>query len=336
MKQNSPSPEVIIETLMAYQKSAALKGAIELELFTAIGDGASTASAIAVRCGTAERGVRCLCDYLVVAGFLTKNLHGYGLTLEAAAFLDKNAPGYLGSVSGFLNAPQFACAFDDVAALVRNGGTILGEAGTMDPEHPVWVKFAKSMQPLARVNAEQVADLLEARSELGGRVLDIAAGHGLYGIELAKRDPDVQVVALDWENVLTVAHNNARDAGVLDRFDMLSGSAFDLDLGGPYDIVLMMNFLHHFDAATCEALLRKVCNALAPEGRAVTLEAVPNEDRVSPPYPASFALVMLATTERGEAYTRSELDAMFCSAGFARNEFEPLGANRPTVVISRK
>ena len=336
MEQSSPSPEIIIDTLIAYQKSAALKGAIDLDLFTAIGEGACTAGDIAARCDATERGVRSLCDYLVVSGFLTKNSGGYGLTAVAANFLDRNSSAYVGSVSGFLNAPQFVSAFDDIAAVVRNGGTLMGGAGTMRPEHPVWIEFAKSMEPLARSHADQIATLLEARAILQGKVLDIAAGHGLYGIELAKRNPDIRVVAVDWDNVLSVARDNARKAGVDDRFDTMVGSAFELDLGGPYELVLLTNFLHHFDTDTCETFLRKVHGALSPTGHAVTLEPVPNEDRVSPPYPACFTLIMLATTEHGDAYTASEFDAMFRNAGFAKSEFESLGPSKPTVVISHR
>ncbi len=63
---------------------------------------------------------------------------------------------------------------------------------------------------------------------------------------------------------------------------MLPGSAFDVEFGGPYDTVLLTNFLHHFDKPTCVSLLKKVRASLKPGGKAATLEFVPNEDRVSP------------------------------------------------------
>ena len=54
-------------------------------------------------------------------------------------------------------------------------------------------------------------------------------------------------------------------------------------------------------------------------GRAVTLEFVPNEDRISPPDAAGFSLMMLAATPSGDAYTFSELDRMLRNAGFSRS-----------------
>lgn len=84
-----PSPELIFDTLNAYQRTAALKGAIQLDVFTAIGEGNATAKAIAARCQTSERGMRILCDYLVIIGFLTKQGSNYGLTADSAMFLDR-------------------------------------------------------------------------------------------------------------------------------------------------------------------------------------------------------------------------------------------------------
>jgi 2-polyprenyl-3-methyl-5-hydroxy-6-metoxy-1,4-benzoquinol methylase len=165
------------------------------------------------------------------------------------------------------------------------------------------------------------------------RVLDIAAGHGLFGIEIAKREPQAYITGLDWGPVLQVALKNARKAGVQDRYEMLPGSAFDVDFGGPYDAVLLTNFLHHFDKPTCVSLLRKVRAALRPGGRVATLEFVPNEDRVSPPMPAAFAMNMLATTPTGDAYTLSELTAMYTGAGFSGINAYSIPTSPETIVV---
>jgi len=106
-----------------------------------------------------------------------------------------------------------------------------------------------------------------------------------------------------------------------------------VDFGGPYDAVLLTNFLHHFDVPTCVVLLKKVRGALRPGGRAATLEFVPNEDRVSPPTPAAFALTMLASTPAGDAYTLSELTAMYTEAGFGNITGHPISMSPHTIVM---
>ena len=167
------------------------------------------------------------------------------------------------------------------------------------------------------------------------RVLDIAAGHGLFGIEVAKQNAQAHVTGLDWAPVLRVALENARKAGVQDRYDMMPGSAFGVEFGGPYDIVLLTNFLHHFDVETCIALLKKVRRSLKPGGSAATLEFVPNDDRVTPPQAAAFSLTMLATTPSGDAYTFRELAGMYAHAGYKDITAHPIAMSPHTVVMGR-
>ena len=82
--------------------------------------------------------------------------------------------------------------------------------------------------------------------------------------------------------------------------------------------------------------MRKVNDALSPEGKAVTLEFIPNDDRVSPRAEALFPLVMLAGTPAGDAYTLAELKKMLEDAGFTRNEHIPLSPMPQHLVISSK
>jgi len=100
--------------------------------------------------------------------------------------------------------------------------------------------------------------------------------------------------------------------------------------------VLLTNFLHHFDKTTCETLLRKVHAALAEGGRAVALEFVPNEDRITPPQAAGFSMQMLGGTPAGDAYTFAELERMFRNAGFSRSEMHELPPTIERVVVSYK
>jgi len=97
-----PSAEIVFDTLFAYQRSAALNSAIELDLFTAIDAGDKTSAAIAARCGASDRGVRILCDYLATIGLVAKSDGLYHLPPESAAFLSKQSPAYLGTTARFL------------------------------------------------------------------------------------------------------------------------------------------------------------------------------------------------------------------------------------------
>ena len=333
---NQLSPEHFFGGVTAYQHTAALKAAVELELFTAIAEGNRDARSIAARCGAAERGVRILSDFLVINGFLTKDAGGYGLTQDSAVFLDKRSPAYMGSMIEFLLAPTLLAGFEDLAGAVRKGGTVIPEGGTVAAENPLWVKFARAMAPMAASVAGQLPPLVGAPTEGKYKVLDIAAGHGVYGLAFAQHNPGAEVVALDWPAVLEVAKENARRAGADARYSTIEGDAFGADFGEGYDVVLLTNFLHHFDPPTCEQLLRKVRAALRDGGAALTLEFVPNEDRVTPPMSAAFSLTMLAGTPAGDAYTYPELERMFANAGFSSSAAHQLAASPQQAIVSRK
>jgi cyclopropane fatty-acyl-phospholipid synthase-like methyltransferase len=227
-------------------------------------------------------------------------------------------------------------AFANLTEAVRRGGTALPEEGTVAPDHPVWVRFARAMMPMMAMPARAIAEMVPCDAERKLKVLDIAAGHGLFGIAFAQRYPGVDVYALDWPRVLDVARENAAKAGVADRYHLRPGSAFEVDYGTGYDLVLLTNFLHHFDVPTCEGLLRKVRASLAEGGRVVTLEFIPNEDRVTPPGAASFSMTMLASTPSGDAYTFSELEQMFRNTGFSRSEVQPVPQSVQQVMVSYK
>jgi ubiquinone/menaquinone biosynthesis C-methylase UbiE len=331
-----PTPERIFNALNAYQQTAALRSAIELDIFTAIGEGADQPAAIAAKVGAAERGVRILCDYLTIQGFLTKENSRYALTQESALFLDRRSPACLASMTGFLASPSQKENFERLTEAVRKGGTAAAQGDNAKSNDQYWVAFARSMAPLTVPSARFIAELLAASEGKPCKLLDVAAGHGMYGITLAKQNPNAQIVAIDWAPVLEVARENAESAGLASRWKALPGSAFDVDPGTGYDVVLLTNILHHFDPATCENLLRRMYAALKPGGRALTLEFVPNEDRVSPPTPAAFSIIMLAATDAGDAYTFSEYQRMFRNAGFAETTLHPVPDMPQTVMVSRK
>jgi hypothetical protein len=282
-------PEKTFDAFRSYQQTQALKGAIELDLFTAIDEGHDTVSSLASHCRASQRGIRILCDFLVITGFLTKEEASYALTRESAAFLSSRSPDYLGMASRFLTSSKLMSFFSDVAEAVRKGGTVGSSKGMVIEDNPLWVDFARGMSPLMVPPAEFIAQLVGASNGATWKILDLAAGHGMFGTTIARHNPNATVVALDWSSVLSVAH-----------------------------------------------LMGKVHKALGEKGRAVTLEYVPNEDRISPPVTAAFSLTMLVSTPSGDAYTFKQYEEMFRRAGFAQTELHPIPQGPQQVLISGK
>ena len=331
-----PTPEHIFNTLTSYQLAFALRAAIELELFTRVGEGADQPAVIARAIGASERGTRILCDYMTIHGFLQKSNGKYSLSADSAVFLDKRSPAYLGTMAGFLTHEQNFRNFGALAEAVRKGGCVSQTGDNSAPNDEFWVRFAECMGPLAVPNAMFIAKLIDAASAKPMKILDIAAGHGMYGISIARQNANAEVTALDWAPVLEVAKKNAERSGVAGRYSTRPGSAFEVDMGTGYDYVLLTNIFHHFNQADCTQLMKRVHAALKPGGKAITVEFVPNEDRVTPPTAAAFSLIMLGNTNEGDAYTFSEYETMFTSAGFKNTSLHPVPEMPQQVILAEK
>jgi len=251
---------------------------------------------------------------------------------DSAAFLNKHSPAYIGSIADFIASADQLARFTDFAGIVRRGGPL---ETAMVPDNPMWVLFARAMAPMMAMPAQLLAELLGVSAAAAApRVLDVAAGHGLFGIACARANPKAQVTALDWKPVLDVAVENASKAGVADRYHTIAGDALTVDLGGPYDLVLLPNFVHHFDEPTCAAFFRRVRGALATGGRVAILDFVPDENRITPPTAAAFSVMMLGVTSGGDAYTFSQYQRMLGDAGFKTIEAHPLPPTMEKVVTA--
>ena len=337
LENNSePNPRFIWDTINAYQRTAALRAAIDLDLFTLIADGVDTVADMVIRSGASARGVRILCDYLSVIGFLRKFDGTYQLTTTSSVFLNRTSPACMASMVEFLNSPKLMAGFANFTETVRRGTTQLETGGVNEPECSDWVTFAETMTPLMASASELVAEECARVTGPRMKVLDVAAGHGLFGISVARRIREAQITAQDWPNVLKIAQRNANSAAVADRYHLLPGDIFKVDLDGEYDVILVANLLHHFDQPACIQLLQKLHHSMAEKGRLIILEFVPDEDRVTPPIPASFALMLLGVTPAGDVYSPRQLDEFLSAARFSRPVVVPVPQSPQCLVISEK
>jgi 2-polyprenyl-3-methyl-5-hydroxy-6-metoxy-1,4-benzoquinol methylase len=194
------------------------------------------------------------------------------------------------------------------------------------------VNFARGMAPLTAPSAGLIARLTAGSGPM--QVLDIAAGHGMFGLTIAQHNPAAEIHALDWKNVLAVAHENAVKFGVADRWHPIEGSAFAADFGSGYDVVLVTNFIHHFDIPTNIGLFEKVRAAMKPRGKMAIVEMAVNDDRITPAGAGMFAMTMLTTTASGDAFSQREIQSMCTRAGFHDITHHAVPSTPQTVTIA--
>jgi len=310
-------PAAIMQMLQGAQVTGILNAAIELNVFQKLAEGPLEAQAASERIGCPARSTRILLDALVVLGLLSKEGMKYGLTPAASDHLVPGKPMYVGELRGIFASDMFWGGMPHLADAVRKGGSVL-EKHAETPGNPFWEQFAQSSAAMAFPGAAAIDAVLGKwiESRPACRVLDIAAGSGIYGFTLAKH-PNVQLTSLDWPNVLDKTREWAARLGVDGkRVKYLPGSLFEVDYGGPYDLILLSHVYHHFDAATCASLTRRVAGALAPTGR-IAVQDMVYDSALQNPGAAMFSVTMLMWTQKGESFSQADFTRWFTEAGLS-------------------
>jgi len=305
---NALRPNWILEEISAFERSLALRTAIEMGIFTHIGRGLNTARALAEVVEASERGVSSLCDYLTVQEHLQKRGRRYVLTLNSRIYLSEDSPAYFGSAARFMASDEYVRALCELRSTVRRGrARSPGEN---------WVSYAQCMAPLAADVADFVGQSF-GRGDRPIQILDVAAGHGLYGIAVGMRNSQSHVYACDSTPVLRIARRNARKAGLTSRYHLLPGDLRRTNLAGPYDLIIAANVAHHLTEQENVQLFRKCYTALKQSGQVVLIDFVVHPDRVEPKLDAAFAFHLFATGSQ-EVYTFKQYRKILKTAGFQK------------------
>jgi SAM-dependent methyltransferase len=324
--------------LQGFMGTAAVKAALDLEVFTHIAHGLVTPEQLAVAKGTTPRAMRILCDALVAFGALNKSDGRYSLPPGSQALFVKGSPMYMGAMSRILANPVMWEAAGKLGEIVKAGRSTI-EHPAEEPDNPFWQEFSRASRQMATMFGPIVADAVAELLPAGGpkRILDIAAGSGMYGFSALKRFPNARLVSVDWPGVLKLAEPTARQMGLSDRVEFCSGDIFSADLGSGYDLVLAVNIYHHFSIEKCTELSRRLYGATAPAGMLIVVDSVPDEKREKDRTALTFALTMLIWTQDGDTYTLSEYRKMLETAGYRDIALKEIPGPRPMqAVIARK
>jgi ubiquinone/menaquinone biosynthesis C-methylase UbiE len=259
---------------------AVIRAAVELRVLERLGETALDARGLAEVCDLSERGSRSLL-----------------LALAALGVVEPVASGCYRAVDGAELAGPMLTLHDDLAEAVRSGRpTEAWDSGRVaDAVYPALVRV---LAELARTAADRAAAFL---GEPGGRVLDVAAGAAPWSLALASRDPTVAVTALDLPGVIPETVRSVKERAMEGRYRFLAGDAFSCDLEGPYDLVLVANLCHLFDATANVRLLGRLRGALAEGGRIAVIDVMPVGGRV-PPGVALYQLSLVLRTRGGAAH----------------------------------
>lgn len=328
----------VFDVLLAYKNTAVLSAGIELGVFDAIAAGASTCAAVASSQRLDPRGARLLLNGLSALGLLDSDGLTYHLPAGAEKLLVRGRPGFVGDMAKVMASKWEWDALGNLSEAVRCGGTVASE-NAETPQYAYWEDFAAHASAVAAPTADLMADVLDAWAAGRDRlhVLDMACGHGLYGYTLALRQRHALVWSLDWPNVLPLARERADRMGIGDRVSTIAGDMFEVGLGGPYDVVMITNVLHHFSEQRAVQLMRRAAGVMAEDGRIVLVGLTVSD---APPAAEAaahlFSILMLVWTHQGEVHSTRAYERMLAGAGFTDAEFYPVPALPLRVIVARR
>jgi ubiquinone/menaquinone biosynthesis C-methylase UbiE len=307
-----------MELSFAYAPPLIISAAVSNKVFDSLEDGAKTSEQLAAETGASARALRILMNALVGLNLLKKDRQEkYSLTQESAAFLVSSK---LGTHAGFFGtiAPQIISRWLRLADIVREGRPAV--AVNQETEGTEFFsQLVERIIPMSYPPAQKLGDHLKlARTRNEIRVLDLAAGSGIWGIALAQKSPCVRVTAVDWAGMIPTTKRITQRFGVADRFAYLEGDILKANFGNGYDIATLGHILHSEGEDRSRELLKKTFRALKSGGTIVIAEWLVNDDRTKPLPSLMFAVQMLVNTEKGDTFSFNEIKRWLEEVGFKK------------------
>jgi len=317
-KKNQVTPERLMQFGFAYAPPIIIAAAVSNKVFDSLESGSKTVDQISKETGASARGLRMLMNALVGLELLKKDRHRkYSLTPESAAFLVSNKPGAL---AGFfrLNVTQLVSKWLQLGDVVRTGRP--AQAVNQEGEGTEFFSgLVENIIPMSYATAQTLADhlkLAKAKNEV--RVLDLAAGSGIWGIVLAQASARVRVTAVDWAGMIPTTKRITQKFGVGARFKFIEGDLLEADFGSGYDIATLGHILHSEGEERSRQLLKRPFRALKSGGTIAIAEWLVNDERTEPLPSLMFAVQMLVNTEKGDTFSFKEIKSWLEEAGFKK------------------
>jgi (2Fe-2S) ferredoxin/predicted O-methyltransferase YrrM len=302
-------PERIEQMIRGYMPSRVILTALELDLFTAVGAGAS-AEGIAAKIGADSRAAAMLLNALVALGLLAKNNGIYTNTPEPARFFTQDSKD--NQRDGLLHTADIWSRWSTLTEAVRRGSAVADRRA----RPPEWTRnFIAGMNRNAKSRAPLVVKTLGVEGVR--RILDLGGGSGAYSIAFAQASPDLRCEILDLPEVTPLTSSYVSRAGVDAQVTVRAGDMLRDELGYGYDLVLLNAICHSFSEQQNRELFRRIRRALAPKGRLAVQDFILNPDKTGPVFAALFSLNMLVGTSGGASYSELEYSAWMKDAGFA-------------------
>ena len=299
-------PDELAQSIRGFQESRVILTALELDLFTAIKNGATAAQAAATA-GTEARATEMLLNALASLDLVRKDGAVFHNSPVAGRFLAAGSPD--SARMAMLHTVRLWHRWSGLTECVRTGTAAPDERGAEGTE-----AFIAAMHNNARQRAVQLA---QNAATGASRMLDVGGGSGAYAIAFAQANPRLRVEVFDQPAVLAIAQRHIREAGLEERISTRVGDLRTDEFGGGYDFVLISAICHMLSEEENRDLLARVHRALPEGGRVAIQDFLLRADKTGPRAGALFSLNMLVNTRGGASYSEDEYTQWLRDAGFS-------------------
>jgi SAM-dependent methyltransferase len=331
---SGPSPLRTFEELLQLAwRGLALAAAVELDLFSHIAAGKTSAEQAAAAAGTSEHGTRRLLDALCGMGYLKKSGRTYKLSRSAAGHLVRGKPLYMGDAA--MIGKMTMGPWSMLAEVVKTGRPLQADRSP-EERQTFFSKLVPAIFPPSFLAASAAVKRLPvAARRRVNRILDIGAGAAAWSIPFAKALKRARVTVADYPAVTEVTRQYAERWGVADRYDYLEGDFREVDFGGGFDLAILGHIIHGEGPQWGRRLLKRTCEALSEGGMLLIGEFVPNDERSGPAAPLLFGLNMLIGTPAGDVFTMREYREWLKEAGFSKVATIPAPHVSPLILATK-
>ena len=328
------TPERIFQFAWGYAPPLIIDAAVRNRVFDLLDSSPQTVRQLVQKSGSSERGLTAILNALVAFQLLSRRGDRYSLVPESAAFLVSNKPAFLGGIFRHMSL-QSIPKWLQLEKVVHTGKPARA-VNAQKTGAAFFAEFVEALFPMGYPVAKALGEHLKiAKTKKQIRVLDLAAGSGVWGIALAQQSPLVSISAVDWPEVLKITKKVAKRCGVANRLTTIPGDILKADFGSGHHIATLGHILHSEGRERSRQLLRKVFRALEPGGTIVIAEFVANDDRTGPPNALIFAVNMLVNTDAGDAFTFKEMSGWLRDVGFAKPRQVNLGGPSPLILATK-
>ena len=302
----------------AYAPPLIIGAAVSNKVFDSLATGAKTVAQLSKETGASTRGLRAIMNALVGLELLKKDRQEkYSLTPESEAFLLSNKTGTLAGFFAMVSTHILPDWLHLSEAVKTGAPPIALNQEATGPEF--FSILVENIIPMSYPSAQALGDHLKvSKAKNDIRILDLAAGSGIWGIALAQKSPRVRVTAVDWAGMIPTTKRITRKFGVADRFQFIEGDLLEANFGTGYNIATLGHILHSEGEERSRQLLKKTFRALKSGGTIAIAEWLVNDERTEPLPSLMFAVQMLVNTEKGNTFSFNEIKTWLEEAGFKR------------------